>query len=336
MELTENILSFYTKDPKNNWYLNKYFTETKELGLYAPNAKNAIHSEPDESSFIGTVDEKNTYEINSLGFRGKVDENAEVLVSGCSITWGIGVPEDGRWTNFLSKKLNKSVMSIANPGGSIETICNQIIQYCMNNTMPKEIFCLMPDFFRNMVVVDKEFYKSKVKRDHVEKTEHLQLIFCNPRVFPSKDSVFMEITDKKYIEDYTSPHQLILDSINHLYVLESFCLVNNIKLYWTTWDTASSLIMRQLLNLEGFKLKNFSPLKLEDGKPMALEKIGEFCKLDHESEFKDHISWSRGTDYSVINYKKVLDRGHPGIHLHYHVSDFFYNLYQRHNSEVGV
>jgi hypothetical protein len=329
MKLTKDILGFYKNNLENTWYLKKHFSNKGQLGLYAPGATNAVDSKPDGSSFIGTVDEINTYEINALGFRGKVYDNAEVLASGCSLTFGLGVPELGRWTNFLESKLNKSVMNIANPGASVATVCSQIIQYCMNNKMPKEIFCLMPDFFRNMVVVDKEFYESKIDRKKVKETDQLQLMFCNPRVFQNANSVVMQITDKKYIEDYTSPHQLIMNSINYIYILESFCLINNIKLYWSTWDTSSALIMEELGNIEDFKLNNYTPLMLEDGRPMHLEKIGTLCSSDHESEFKDSICWPRGSDYSVVNYKKAPERAHPGIHLQYHVAEFFYNLYDK-------
>ena len=326
MDLTRNILDFYINNPKNSWYLEKYFTETKEVGLYSPYAENVIYSKPSDDPNTGTVDEYNTYKINSLGLRGEVYENADVIASGCSITFGIGVPEEGRWTNILGKMANKNVMNLGNPGGSVETICNNIIQYCMNSSMPKEIFCLMPDFFRNMVVVDREFYKPKIPDKRIEQRDELQLIFCNPDVQPYKDSILMKITDKKYIEDATSPHQLILNAINHIYVLESFCLLNNIKLYWTTWDLSSSLLMEELVKTKNFKLKNFSSFLSKTQSKNLDEFIATQCSLFHNSEFKDNLCWAKGSDYSIVNYKKAPERAHPGIHVQYHVADFFYEL----------
>lgn len=328
MSVSKDILSFYRdKDnPKNHWFLHKYFTNTSNLGFYKPFDQNPVHSAPDGSSYIGTVDEHNTYKINRLGFRGQVYENPDILAFGCSITFGLGIPELGRWPEILSNKTNKDITNLGNPGASIKTICNNIIQYCMQNKMPKEIFCLMPDFFRNMVVVDKEFYNSKLKRGDVEKIDGLSLIFCNPRVMPYEDGLFMEITDKKYIEDYTSPHQLIFDAINNLYILESFCLSNNIKLYWTTWHLPSSLIMEQLTKLEGFKLKNFYPFMLNDKTENLNEYTKNRCNSSHNSEFKDDLCWSKGSDYSIENYKKTIGRAHPGIHFQYHVAEFFYEL----------
>jgi hypothetical protein len=326
IKITRDILDFYKNTTANEWYLKKHFTHGGHLGLHSPNQINPIANKPNGNPFMATVDEHNTYEINNLGFRGKVDMSADVLASGCSITFGIGVPEDGRWTNILGNKMNKNIMNLGNPGGSVETICNHIIRYCMNNKMPKEIFCLMPDFWRNMVVVDKEFYQSAVKRENVGSEDGLQLMFCNPKVKMDMGIMFMEIKDKNFIEDSVSPHQLILNAVNYIYILESFCLVNNIKLYWTTWERASSTLMQELLKFKDFKLKNFVPFYTDKRMDQGNLYIKNTCSLDHDSEFKDSIQWSAGSDYSIIDNVKQPQMAHPGIHFQYHVADFFYNL----------
>lgn len=325
-QITKNILDFYKSNEDTEFYLKKYFTDTLEIGYYSPGATNIILNKPNGEPFLPTVDEHNIYKINSLGMRGEVDLNADVLTSGCSITFGIGIPEDGRWTNLLSNKMNKSIMNLGNPGGSVATICNHIISYCMNNKMPKEIFCLMPDFWRNMVVVDKEFYKSGVKRKNIGKRDYLELMFCNPNVKTDGDIVVMETIDKQNIEDSTSPHQLILNAVNYIYTLESFCLLNNIKLYWTTWDRSSSMVMQQLQQLENFKLKNFVPFYPKGSGNQLNIFIKENCTSDHNHEFKDHLCWPSGSDYSVIDYEKKPEMSHPGIHFQHHVAEFFYSL----------
>lgn len=332
--LTRNIVNFYKEgnNPQDDWYLEKNFTNTSNLGLYKPYSQNVVANKWDEKiSDIKTIDEDNTYEINSLGFRGKVYENPEIIASGCSITFGLGVPELGRWTNILSNKINKDVMNLGSPGASIESICINIIQYCMNNKMPKEIFCLFPDFFRRMVVVDKEFYKTKVKRDNAfQQNDSLQQIFCNPIVHQHEDRVFMEIEDQKCIEDATSPHQLILNSVNFIYILESFCLKNNIKLHWTTWHVPSVTIIKELFKIKNFKLKNFVDFtSVPNTKNNDFRSIWFKCSLSHDSEFYNGMYWTRGTDYSIENYKKVSDNAHPGVHFQHHFADLFYNSYKQ-------
>ena len=113
--LTRDILSFYKMNDENNWYLKKFFSNTKQVGIHDPGRKNVVSSYRNhKDNSVETIDEVNTYEINSIGCRGEVDENSEIIASGCSITFGLGVPEDGRWTNFLSKKINKSVTNLPN------------------------------------------------------------------------------------------------------------------------------------------------------------------------------------------------------------------------------
>jgi hypothetical protein len=332
--LTRDILPFYKINEENEWYLKKFFSDTKQVGNYLPGSKDVVSSSRSKKdNAVETIDEVNTYEINSIGCRGEVDENSEIIASGCSITFGLGVPEKGRWTNLLSKKINKSITNLGSPGASVESICFDVIQYCMNNKMPKQIFCFFPDFFRSVVVVDKEFYKSRVNRGSMGTRDPLEQIFCNPRIMQKKRSIFMEIENQKYIEDSTSPHQLILDSVKFIYILESFCLSNNIKLHWSTWNTPSSYILEELSQIQNFKLKNFTSFYPPNSEYTGMgQPIMEMCNPDtHEHEFKDHPSWPVGSDYAFIDGEKTFKNSHPGIHTQEHISDFFYNLYKEHN-----
>lgn len=320
--ITRNILDFYKFNEKNSWYLLKFFSNHDALGLFLPYQKDPFLTKS-QGTDARTVDEHTTYSINSLGYRGEVYENYDILASGCSITFGIGVPEDARWTNLLGKMANENVMNLGSPGASVESICSNIIQHCLNNSMPKEIFCLFPDFFRNMVVVDKEFYNSRIPRGQIGTRDGLEYIYCNRNFDVDGDYVFMQTEDKKYIEDYTSPHQLIFNAVNAIYILESFCLTNNIKFNWTTWDISTSLIITELLKLENFKLKNFIHL-IPPGKRFSY--ITNSCNSYHGDDFKDNPWWSIGSDYAITNSKKDTSRSHPGIHFQYHVAELFYNL----------
>lgn len=332
--LTRDILPFYKSNEENSWYLKKFFSNTEEVGSHAPGRKDAVSSHRSKKdNAVETIDEVNTYEINSIGCRGQIDENSEIIASGCSITWGLGVPELGRWTDLLSKKISKSIVNLGNPGDSVENICMNTMQYCLNTKMPKVIFCFFPDFFRSNVIVDKEFYKSRVNRGSLGTKDYLESTFCNPRIVKDNKSFFMEIENQKYIEDSTSPHQLISDSVKFIYILESFCLSNNIKLYWTTWDAATSSILEELSKIKDFKLKNFTSFYPPNSEYTGIGGlILEKCNPDtHEHEFKDHASWAVGSDYAFVDGVKTFKNSHPGIHVQEHISDFFYNLHEEHN-----
>jgi len=253
------------------------------LVCIAPYAKNAVLKEANEYKYIGTVDADNTYEINRFGFRGEAYENPEVLASGCSITFGLGVPEEGRWTNFLGNMMNKEVMNLGSPGASVESICLNLIKYCVNNKMPKQIFCLFPDFFRSMIVYDKDFSEMKTQRDKFGNHEGLLVTFCNPKISMYDGCIFMETKDKRFIEDAISPHHLIFNAVNAIYMLEAFCLTNNIELYWTTWDISTAKIMDELSTLKNFQLKRYTSFFPKENTYGVNHFVKTTCKLDHES-----------------------------------------------------
>jgi len=332
-DLTRDVLSFYnTNKDEHNKYIIANLTEPSVLGRLDPFQKSAIsNAEIKDISFCRTIDEYNTYDINAWGLRGEIYEDASILGAGCSMTFGVGIPELGRWTNLLGNLLKQNVLNIGNMGATVESMCLDVIKYCMNVKMPEQIFCFFPDFFRRFVVVDKDFYQTREQTPtHTfAKPEvypdWLALRYCNPKIHLYGNSIFMEIEDRKYIEDATSPHQLILNSINQIYILESFCLTNNIKLYWTTWDLQTHVLLEQLSLIKNFKLKNFKQIFPIGIRKSVNEYIYDSCKWDHDSEFKDNVAWHRGTDYSIINGKKTGELSHPGIHFHYHVAQFFYD-----------
>jgi hypothetical protein len=327
---SREILSFYKNDnEQKSHYLNKYLSDNDNIGRFPPYAKNIFRlEENNDPSFVGTVDEINTYDINKFGMRGKIYDDSEFISAGCSITFGVGIPEETMWSNFLSKNINKSITNLGIPGGSVESLCQSIIRYCVHNKMPKEIFFLVPDFFRSLVVTDKEFYKTtKTKKSTIDE-DHLELTFCGPDINYDGKSLFMKIKNKNFIEDSISPHQLILNSINSLEMLELFCLTNNIKLYWTTWDRVSSELMLELLKIDNFKLKNFHNFYHNKAQGETHWFVENMCREDHNSDFKNHTCWVSGSDYAIIDNKKDSRHAHPGIHFHHHVSDFFYHLYK--------
>lgn len=332
--LTRDILEFYKYSYDNEWFLNKFYTNTKDIGLYEPYKENPVMNAERASAWldgedktIQTVDDDNTYRINRFGFRGGDEVDADILASGCSITFGLGLPESARWTNLLGNKFNEDVLNVGSPGADVPTVCQNIIQYCMANKMPKKVFCLFPDFFRRMVLLDKEFYNSKTSG--TVDNDELLLSFCSPTVNLHKNSIFMEVEDTKYIEDSRSPHQLIFESITFIYMLESFCSTNNIELHWTTWHLPTSMILDEMLKLEEFKLKRFKSFFPPRCKQPANYTVTTTCDSDHNSEFKDHVAWGRGSDYSIIDGKKTTRFAHPGIHFQYHVADLFYDLSQK-------
>jgi hypothetical protein len=348
---TKNILDFYKYKP-DHFYLIKNFTDTNQIGTNVPN-KNNPYARRNEinQSHIQVVDEDNDYYINELGFRGKINYDSEILAAGCVITFGLGVPEEATWSQILSKKINMDIVNLGNPGVPVKKICEMIIKYACKYKMPKTIFVLFPSFFRGMLLEDVDFYSSTknmypVVQRKLWKQENFDTnIFFNkdknfvsfkytskPRYFKSKDQ------EINYMENVFSPHQLILDSIESILILEYFCFSHNINLYWTTPDPATAMLMDTLLKIPNFKLKkyfNFDTENFEDNFDINGDFIKESCSLSHDSKFLNHPSWKRGSDKCLdINNNELKSWvKSPGIHYHHHVAELFYKVY---NHNIGL
>ena len=335
----KNILDTY-RDYKNSSYILNNFTSPEWLSIYPPNRSNPF-AEINKGDTLGiqVVDRDNDYNINELGFRGDINYDSEIIALGCSYTFGVGVPEDGLWTNILSNKINKDIINLGVGGYTIKKICELAIKYVSQNKKPKTIIALFPSFFRGMLIEDINFYSSsrntspkenKKIRTQLSFESELyydkgqdSLFFINtdgPKFFKSKDKV------TRYMENVLSPHQLISDAIDAISILQSFCYSHGIDLYWSTWDRKTSILLDTLMRIPNFKLKNY--IKFYEN---------SFCKLDHNSNLVDHPSWNIGSDICVDLSNNILKEwpSHPGIHYHYHLAEVFEHLFTN-NAEHDI
>lgn len=340
----KNILDIYQNYQESEYILNN-FVDNSPFGLYGSHTKNLFEYQNSKDFFdIRVVDKDNKYFVNELGFRGEIKSNAEIIALGCSYTFGVGIPENGRWTNILSDQMGKDVINLGVPGNTIKKTCELAIRYISKFDKPKTIFALFPGFFRNMLIEDINFYissrnMSQTKQTKIEKQSSFQAKIYYDR---SKNIMFFENTDQqkflkskdkgiRYMENVLSPHQLISDSIDSISTLQDFCYSHGIKLYWSTWDIPTTILMDTLLKIPNFKLKNY--IKFADDKFNNYASIDgrfpyTFCNSNHDSKLVDHPSWNRGSDICLDSNNNVLESwpSHPGIHFQYHIAELFKNF----------
>jgi hypothetical protein len=288
-----------------------------------------------DNSFA-TLDDVNTYNINENGCRGRSfsNEPLDVLAAGCSITFGIGVPEDGIWTEILSQLSNRTVANIGMPGHSVTAICKNVIKYCMNYGNPKTIYCLFPDFFRMLFVQDPDYLTTNREEN---RNLEVRLVTANIadnvvyRYEDNKDQLLFKRIDKNKnsitLEDSVSPHQAILESINAIYMLESFCKTNNIEFVWSTWSNITKILLESLLKLNNFELTQYVPIDDLKYSNYNCNELVKNCTTEHNTKLSEQESWKVGSDY-FVNNKKRMDSfySHPGTHFQYHIAEFFNNV----------
>jgi hypothetical protein len=342
---SKNILDIYNYSTENS-YLLKNFTDSNQLGVNIPNKNNPyFERNKQNTSHIQVIDPDNYYYINELGLRGKINYESDVLTAGCAITFGLGIPEEGTWPQLLSKKINRDVINLGNPGFTIRKTCDLVIRYSSKYKIPKTIFVLFPNLFRTMLVEDVDFYATtknmypnKQRKTWKQEGFDAGILFNKQNNFISfkhtnKPGYFeSKNRDVNYMENVLSPHQLIIDAVDAISTLESFCSSHNIDLYWSIWHTPSALLMDHLLKVPNFKLKryfrfaddNFNSYFGKDGKIS-----NKFCNLDHNSEFINHPFWKQGSDKCIDINDNILEKwiSSPGIHFHHHVAELFNEVY---------
>jgi hypothetical protein len=349
----KNLLDVYEYH-ENNFYLYKHFMDTNRIGSNVINSEDPYKvRHKGNVSGIHLVDKENSYHINELALRGKINYESEILGAGCSFTFGMGVPEEGIWTQILGKKINKDIINLSSPGWSTKKICDQIIIFCAKYKMPKTIFALFPGFFRGMMVEDIDFYSTtknmNPKEQHKIPGSNIPLLMqqsFDPMIYSDKRNNFIAFEHIKksdyfepkhenitYMENVLSPHQLILDAVDSIYLLEYFCKSHNIDLQWSTWHKPTTLLMKNLLKIPNFKLKKYIEFS-DDNDNYLLENINNFphksCSIGHSSSLIKHPCWNKGSDHIIdINDNKLPGwPGHPGIHYQIHLAEFFYKIYE--------
>ena len=93
------------------------------------------------------------YNLNENYFRTShnfetLKDNEFILAAGCSITMGIGIDEESRWTNQLEKKLNIPVVNLGLGGSDVNTVIRNVSTYIANYNKPKAIIIQIPEITR--------------------------------------------------------------------------------------------------------------------------------------------------------------------------------------------
>lgn len=304
-------ISMFVRDTMFNLFLNKV-----DKNYDGPQVIKTLMSEKD------IIDTDNEYHINSLGYRSDEFEKnkAEVVTAGCSISFGMGVPEEGVWSKMISQSTGLSVVNLGIPGNSTLMLVKRIIKYCEEYGDPKTILCLFPDFFRFLFVIDNDFHKTdKIKTNSPINSLKIRNIHSNAIEYgdSSINIPAMLIKTPFSVEENISPYYGVFQSLNSIFFLETYCKAKNIKLVWTTWDNTSSFILDGLVKSAGFELQKYVKIKELENDMSHPNMIVEKCKDHDGDDMIDNKAWPIGTDLPHNNFV------HPGIHFHRHIAEFF-------------
>ncbi len=127
---------------------------------------NLFHTAPIPDEYKSKI----SYIPNSFGFRDTdMIADVDICYYGCSITYGVGVPLESRYTNLIDNELNYASNNFAVGGSSLEDAAHLFITTSKFVKM-KTAFFLLPDYLRTTfpIQVEKDKTMSNNKQSSVD------------------------------------------------------------------------------------------------------------------------------------------------------------------------
>jgi len=289
------------------------------FGFYTPPVLQGQRVNDDRESWRLEKDPENSYRWNIYGFRDpEYTSSFDVVASGCSQTFGQGVPEDARWSALLGEKLGLSVATVASPGWSTQRAINAVMSHIKKHGKPKIVALLIPDFFRYDSVMSMSAIKS---RHSLERGDVADL--TGETSGPIRD--MPKVSKRPHnSEDVISTEMSYFLSGQTLRFFIEYCSAAGIRLVWGTWERSVAEIINYTSSLE-----------LDDEfKPYAPElDFSSFVDMDYYHQHRGDTSMTMGELGCHLDlkekYEKYFDIGtdsdmHMGVHMHAHIADKFF------------
>lgn len=214
-----------------------------------------------------------SYKINNYGYRSdditKEDASNNFLFSGCSNTFGVGIPLESIWAYQLHEELGgEKFINLGMNSGSHKTIVYDIYSYIRNFGKPKGIFILFPNMERQIGFTDEEDKNIFV------------LVYRNPR----------GREDMQKILDAIPADVALFEFYHTVMMLEDYLEQLRVPLIWTTWDDK---LNKKITMTKGFK--NY--IDMED-----LDLYAKTKAMGKPEKFKNRY-WEVARDLSHMGVK---------------------------------
>ena len=285
-----------------------------------------------QSDVQAKYDTYNTYTLNSYNSRGpEFGSDVDFIFAGCSQTFGIGVPDNGVWPEFVSKALNGSYVNLSMLGAGMEWITDSIYRYIHTFGKPNRgIMVLAPDMYRVDQLVNNVInscpnpsISDYVPQYYSNDAEDLRIVTYHLK---HKDPV--SFLKKPFpIEDTTIEEESIRRTIKAIKDLEIFCSQADIPLIWGTWSETLA------------ELANNLPIEYKFDSYIEISKLSWESRFDSIDVVRDYLVDRNGRELTCHEDERELfdlafyagtDRfkfndgqSHMGVHKHIHVADEF-------------
>jgi hypothetical protein len=254
---------------------------------------------------INKNDDPIDHKVNSSGFRSPEFQKVDLLVAGCSQTFGMGVNYEDTWGYKLALDLNVSYANLGDPGTSNQKIVENIINYVSTYGKPKAICVVFPSLFRFRLAIRTNTLTTSNRKNLGDRILVDNLNMLNQITLGKQPKLSKSPHKVEEILSYESSLYLSIVSINHLI---EYCNIGNIDLYISTWDPGTA----EFFTLLGKINKRF--------KYHLIDNLEDFSA---GSKIRDCHEMTSLVDYWDIGVDKAR---HMGAHQHLHYKELFFNL----------
>jgi len=274
--------------------------ETLLSSLYSRIAKTRYY-EPHNHNMPKIVQETPGIDVvlNNDGYRSDPFElqsdNPDYLFTGCSFTWGAGLPEKKYWSHFLNNKLGgEKHMNLGASGASSTAIISNIYRYIRQYGKPKAIFALFPNLerFETTQVIRLDGGMQIVQEPYL-----LHSINFHPQELTQEELDF--VNERVVTEDF-----LLARALNEIKTLEEYLEMLGIPFIWSTWD---SDFFENIQSAKGFT--NYAEIMTD---------YRDYIKTHMPEDSLEKTYWFEAGDGPG---------GHPGVGQNKYFADCFYEAF---------
>jgi hypothetical protein len=234
------------------------------------------------------------YDVNQYGYRGPELAKVDLLTSGCSQSFGVGVPEDLTWPHMLAIKNSLSYNNLSYPGNSTMAMVEDVFKYFNLFGHPKHLRLLVPDFLRfKFIKAANENVFIQNSRGNIG--EFLNTVSDADRSMLKYEKLPIAI---EKIMPTSVPFRSNLFAIK---MLEQYVAQTDIDFKWATWHNELNVHF----NKHDYKFKNYVQSKvIEDY---------DYKNCHQDIKQMDPRFFDVGTD----------PQEHMGSHAHAHYAELF-------------
>jgi hypothetical protein len=245
------------------------------------------------------------YKLNKQGFRSENFEplnskNLNILISGCSVTFGQGVFQEHSWPELFSKTLSQSsskpikMHNLGIMGASIYLIVKNLMAFIRRYGAPDQIYLFLPPYSRKLVYDEAgdNFHNIVMSKQGYHKLAHKK-----------------DLSEKRFYDSYCEEDSLLF-AITLMGIFENFCEARNIDLVWTSYATLADF---DIYSKVGFKFYR------------------QYDAPDSEfyNNYKTLMHLIPENKYNIPHWNEGADVDHPGAAWHQDISRLFLDFRNR-------